>query len=99
MSPYTPEELRVQAVQMMKQMEERITELEAERDQLADKMERAMIAVAHFTHSYNQDLETIKALRKALDDAPHGNECRTLWKSDWRDVCDCWKAQIQKGKE
>jgi len=38
--------------------------LKAERDALADKMERAKVAVAHFTHRYNEDLERIKRLEE-----------------------------------
>ena len=57
--------------------EEEVRALRLERDTLAEKMERAVAAVAHFTHRYNEDLATVKALRiiyniatKALADPP-----------------------------
>jgi hypothetical protein len=55
--------------------EMRIEQLEAENavlrernETLEAKMERAMIAVAHFTHRYNEDILEISRLRKALAD-------------------------------
>ena len=46
--------------------EEEVRALRLERDTLAEKMERAVAAVAHFSRRYNEDLITVKALTEAL---------------------------------
>ncbi len=44
-----------------------IDHLKERKETLEAKMERALIAVAHFTHRYNEDLERIRELRKWIE--------------------------------
>ncbi len=55
-------------------------------DYLEEKMERAMIAVAHFTHRYNEDLLRIKDLEAAIQ--PFAEFANGLTEPNWvPDTC------------
>lgn len=91
-----------------------IAEPEAERDALKErnetleaKMERAMIAVAHFTHRYNEDMLRNAAreaenarLRKIIEDAPHDPDCHSIRKRHlpgWFEGAECLGSHWTNG--
>ncbi len=83
-------------VELKERLEAENARLKERNETLEAKMERALVAVAHFTHRYNEDLKAIAEnalLRKALEDAPHASDCH--WRSSY---CCCWKSRIPEAR-
>jgi hypothetical protein len=85
-SGFSPEAVTKYVTKHLASEKARADALEKERDHLADKMERALIAVAHFTHRYNEDCAKLQALelvlgqvREEVEKASHNPCCQQLF--------------------
>ncbi len=89
----------------------RIKELEAERDRLQDVLFERVTVLNELDAKIEPLLRENALLRKALDDAPHGQYCHSVRKrhlpggfegagcpdSHWTNgPCDCWKAALAR---